>query len=96
MNHQRLARVPVVVKAALQETAAHLGGVELDTVATAAIWAFCMRSDAARRKIVTDFWDRGHPELEAPDARRRDNSFKEMLHALATYCYAALRHCFAP
>jgi hypothetical protein len=95
MEHQPLARVPAVVKAALQETADRLGGVELDTVVTAATWAFCIHSEATRRYIVTYFWSRRHSELEAPEPRRRDNSFKEKLHALASYCYAALRRCLA-
>jgi hypothetical protein len=93
MKTQRIARVPAVVKAALQETADDLGGVELDTVATAAIWAFCIQGDAARREIVADFWYRGHAELEAPEAHRRHNSLKEKVHALAAYCYAALCRC---
>jgi hypothetical protein len=84
-----------MVKTALQETADHLGEVELDAVVTAASWAFCRQGKAARGSIVADFWFRGHPELEAPEARRRRNSFKEKLHALAAYCYGALRRCLA-
>ena len=83
------------LRLALQETADCLGGVEFDTVVTAASWAFCRQGEAARRYIVADFWFRGHPELEAPEARHRRNSIKEKLHALAAYCYAALRRCLA-
>jgi hypothetical protein len=95
MKRQPLAHVPAVVKTALQETADRLGGVELDTVVTAASWAFCTQGESARRYIVTDFWSRGPSELGASRADRRHTTFKEKLHALAGYCYAALRRCFA-
>jgi hypothetical protein len=94
-KRQPLTRIPSVVKAALQETADRLGGVELDTVVTAASWAFCMQGEAARRYTVADFWLRGPSELETSEAHRRHNTFKEKLHALAAYCYAALRRCLA-
>ena len=95
MKHQPFARIPSAVQAALRETADRLGRVELDTVVTAASWAVCAQGEEARRHIVADFWSRGHPDLEAPEARRRRNSFKEKLRVLAAYCYAALRRCLA-
>jgi hypothetical protein len=95
MKSHLIARIPSAVRAALQETADRLGGVDLDTVVAAASWAFCMHGEAARRYIVADFWFGGHSELETPHARRRHNPFKEKLHALATYCHAALRRCLA-
>ena len=51
------------LRLALQETADCLGGVEFDTVVTAASWAFCRQGEAARRYIVADFWCRGPSEL---------------------------------
>jgi hypothetical protein len=90
MNRHPLAHIPSTVKTALQETADRLRGVEFDAVVTAATWAFCTQGEATRGYIVADFWSRGHPELEAPQARRSRNSFKEKLHVLAAYCYAAL------
>jgi hypothetical protein len=95
MNHHSLTHIPSIVKTALQETTDRLGGVEFDAVVTAASWAFCTQGEAARGYIVADFWSRGHPDLEAPEARRRRNSFKEKLRVLAAYCYAALRRCLA-
>ena len=91
MKYQTFARIPSAVKIALQETADRLGRVELDTVVTAASWAFCAQGEAARRHIVADFWYRGPSELAAPGADRRRRTFKEKLHALAAHCYAALR-----
>ena len=83
------------LRLALQETADCLGGVEFDTVVTAASWAFCRQGEAARRYIVADFWCRGASEFGAAGADRRRHTFKEKCHALATYCYAALRRCLA-
>ena len=83
------------LRLALQETADCLGGVEFDTVVTAASWAFCRQGEAARRYIVADFWCRGPSELGQPAVDHRHTTLKEKLHALAANCYAALRRCFA-
>ena len=95
MKHQPFARIASAVQAALRETADRLGRVELDTVVTAASWAVCAQGEEARRHIVADFWCRGASEFGAAGADRRRHTFKEKCHALATYCYAALRRCLA-
>jgi hypothetical protein len=80
-----------VVITDLQETAARLGGVELDIIIAAATWAFCRQDAATRRLIVADFWLRGLSELEVSETEGKSKTFKERVHALATYCYAAFR-----
>jgi hypothetical protein len=95
MKYQPLACIPAVVEAALKETADRLGGMEFDTVVTAASWAFCTRGEAARQHIVADFWFRRLSGLGASGAGRGHTTFKEKLHALAAYYCAALRRCFA-
>jgi hypothetical protein len=96
MKSREIAHVPAAVKAALQETSQRLGGVDFGTVVTAASWAFCLQGEAVRRYMVANFWCKGTSELEAREARRRHNSFKEKIHAVAAYCHAALRRCLAP
>jgi hypothetical protein len=95
MKHQSPAHIPLTVNTALQETADRLGGVGFDTVVTAACWAFCTQGAEARRCIVADFWFWGSSQFGASRVDRRQPTFKEKVHALAAYCYAALRGCFA-
>jgi hypothetical protein len=69
--------------------------VDFDTVITAASWAFCMQGEALRRHLVAEFWYSGPAELGGSRADRGRHTFKEKLHALGAYCYAALRRCLA-
>jgi hypothetical protein len=95
MKHRPHAHVPSAVKTALQETADRLGGVDFDTVVTAASWAFCMQGEALRQHLVAEFWYSGPSALEGSRADRRRPTLTEIFHALGAYCYAALRRCVA-
>jgi hypothetical protein len=68
-----------------------MGGLEFDVVLTAAAWAFSRQDETIRGSIVADFWLRELSELEASGVERSRKTFKEKVHALAAYCYAAFR-----
>jgi hypothetical protein len=94
MKNQPLAHVPPLVTAALQETASHLAGLDLD-VTTAAVWAFCKQDAAIRRHIVADVWFQELSGSEGLKLNRRPNRFRGKVHALAIRCYSAIRNWLA-
>jgi hypothetical protein len=49
-------RVPSTIMSVLQETANRLGGLQIDIIITAAVWAFCRQDVSTRRSLVADFW----------------------------------------
>ena len=73
--------VPPGIVTALHETAARLGGLDLDVVVTAAVWAYSRQDAADRRGLITEFWYRGFPELEGSGPGRRPVPFWRQIHA---------------
>jgi hypothetical protein len=92
-NEKRtLLHAPLAIITTIQEVATRLECLDLDVVITSAIWAFCRQDPATRHLIVSKFWFRDLPKLEAAMAVRHTKTLKEKLHALVANCCPVFRH----
>ena len=83
--------VPTQVLEALHQTAARMGGLELDQLIPAVIWAFSQQDPAVKNTLVRDGWFRGFEE-EHPKAKQ---SLFRRVYELAKNLYAAIRQSIA-
>jgi hypothetical protein len=88
----RLVRVPEPVFAALCQTAALTGGLEMDKLLCAAASSFGRLDDGAKQWLVRGYWLEG---VREPRPEKPKSTWKENLYVLVRRAYSTLRHAVA-
>jgi hypothetical protein len=88
---KKVLHVPENVLQTLRQTAVAMGGVELDHLIAAAVWAFSHQDAGLKNLVVSEFWFRGIDNAEPVNRHTRSGGF---IHALVRRLYAKLRQYF--